>query len=338
MDIKEIRTEARKKMKGYCRVCPVCNGVACAGEVPGMGGSLTGQGFKNNIEELRKINLKMKTIHSSTSPCTKISLFGNEFDIPIISAPITGSSFNMGGALSEKEYVQSVMKGSRMSKTFGMTGDTADSSMYIEGLKGISDVDGIGVPIIKPRDNNEIIDRIKKAEKHSPMAIGIDIDGAGLITMALKGQPVGPKTKEQLKELIDSTDIPFILKGIMTVEEAKIAVEIGADAIVVSNHGGRVLDHAEGVAKILPDIAQEVKGKITILADGGIRSGIDVFKMLALGADAILVGRPIVIAAYGGYKEGVHLTLEKMKKELIQGMILTGCKDLDSINYDKIRL
>ncbi|MBS4537978.1 alpha-hydroxy-acid oxidizing protein [Clostridium sp. D2Q-11] len=337
MDIQEIRKEARKKMKGYCRVCPVCNGVACAGEVPGMGGSITAQSFKNNINELKQVNLRLRTIHNSKNPSTNIKILGHKISMPIISAPVTGSSFNMGGALSEEEYVIAVMKGSIDAGTIAMTGDTADASMYQDGLDGIRGVDGKGIPIIKPRENKAILEKIKMAEKINSLAIGVDIDGAGLITMALKGQPVGPKTKKELKELIESTELPFILKGIMTVEEAKIAVEIGAKAIVVSNHGGRVLDHVEGVAKVLPEIAKVVKGKITILADGGIRSGIDVFKMIALGADAVLIGRPIIIGAYGGHEEGVKITLEKMQKELLQAMILTGNNNIESIDNNSIK-
>ena len=219
-----------------------------------------------------------------------------------------------------------------------MIGDSADLTMYEDGLSALKTVNGKGIPIIKPRENKDIIENIKKAESINSIAVGVDIDGAGLVTMALKGQPVGPKTIEELKELVSSTKLPFILKGIMTVEEAKLAVEIGAKAIVVSNHGGRVLDYAESTAKALSEISKAVKGDIMILVDGGIRSGVDVFKMLALGADGVLIGRPIIIGAFGGYKEGVSLILENMKKELYQAMILTGCKDLSFIDSSKISI
>ena len=122
-----------------------------------------------------------------------------------------------------------------------------------------------------------------RAKDIGAAAVGMDVDGAGLVTMALMGQPVGPKNKEELIEIISSVDMPFILKGIMTLEEAKLAYEVGASAIVVSNHGGRVLDSTPGVADVLPDIAKEMKGKITIFADGGVRRGVDVLKYLALG-------------------------------------------------------
>ncbi len=124
----------------------------------------------------------------------------------------------------------------------------------------------------------------------------------------------------------------------MTKEEALLAIEAGAKAIVVSNHGGRVLDHTQSTAKVLPEIAEAVKGKIMILVDGGIRSGVDVFKMLALGADAVLIGRPVIFGAYGGRREGVSLTLETMKNQLLQTMILTGAKDLASIDSSMISI
>lgn len=338
MNLKEVRTVARGKMKGYCRVCPVCNGVACAGEVPGMGGSLTGSTFKSNVEDLSKVKLRLKTIHGAANPDLNFNFFNENLNIPIITAPITGSAFNMGGALTESEYIDSAVNGSLAAGTVAMTGDSADPTLYDSGIKALDRVGGKGVPIIKPKDNNLVIENIKKAENIDALAVGMDIDGAGLVTMALKGMPVGPKTVEELKEIISSTKLPFILKGIMTVEEAKLAVEVGAKAIVVSNHGGRILDHGQSTAKVLPEIAKAVKGKIMILVDGGIRSGVDVFKMIALGADAVLIGRPIIIGAFGGYKEGVSLVIEDMKDQLYQTMILTGSKDLSSIDSSKIAI
>jgi len=145
---------------------------------------------------------------------------------------------------------------------------------------------------------------------------------------------VGPKTPAEIKELVQSTQLPFILKGIMTPEEAELAVEAGARAIVVSNHGGRVLDHTPGAAEVLPAIAQRVKGKAIIFADGGVRSGADVLKLLALGADAVLVGRPLVIGAFGGGQEGVAFLLNKMKGELVQTMLLTGTASVKSVARD----
>ncbi len=118
----------------------------------------------------------------------------------------------------------------------------------------------------------------------------------------------------------------------MTVDEALLAVEAGVDAIVVSNHGGRVLDETPGVADVLEDIAKAVKGKVKILADGGVRTGVDVLKFLALGADAVLIGRPFVTASFGGKRDGVKTYVDGLKGELKSAMVLTGCKDVDSID------
>ena len=141
-----------------------------------------------------------------------------------------------------------------------------------------------------------------------------------------------PKTVEEIKEIVQSTKLPFILKGIMTSDEAKLAVEAGVDAIVVSNHGGRVLDQTPGVADVLEEIAKEVKGKVIILADGGVRSGADILKMIALGADAVLIGRPFVTASFGGKAEGVKSYIDFLKGELKSAMVLTGCKSIKDIN------
>lgn len=338
MDLKEVRNIAREKMKGFCRVCPVCNGVACAGEVPGMGGALTGSSFKINIEDLSKVKLKLKTIHNAKNPDLKFDFFGTKLEVPIITAPITGTVFNMGNALTEEEYIDSVVNGSIDAGTIAMIGDSANPTFYEIGLEILKKVNGKGVGILKPKGNQVVIESVKKAQNINALAAGMDIDGAGLITMALQGAPVSPKNADELKEITSSTNLPFILKGIMTKEEALLAIEAGAKAIVVSNHGGRVLDHTQSTAKVLPEIAEAVKGKIMILVDGGIRSGVDVFKMLALGADAVLIGRPVIFGAYGGRREGVSLTIETMKNQLLQTMILTGAKDLASIDSSMISI
>ena len=146
------------------------------------------------------------------------------------------------------------------------------------------------------------------------------------------------KTEEELREIAAATDLPFIVKGIMTAEAAQKALRAGAYAIVVSNHGGRVMDYGLSTAEVLPEIRAAVGTDAKIFVDGGVRTGDDVFKMLALGADAVLIGRPYVIAAYGGGAEGVQLYTEKLKAELKDAMTMTSCKSLQEITRDKIRL
>ncbi|MCS7163660.1 MAG: alpha-hydroxy-acid oxidizing protein [Thermodesulfovibrio sp.] len=338
MNWQEIRQVAKEKLKPYCRVCPLCNGVVCAGEVPGMGGVGTGSSFKANVEALSKIKLNLSTIHDVKEPDTSIEIFGQNLSLPVMAAPITGTTYNMGGALTEDVYTQEVIAGSLMAGTLGWIGDGADPLMYGSGINAIKQNNGKGIPIIKPRAQDEIIKRIRIAEDAGAIAVGVDIDGAGLITMALKGQPVSPKSPKEIEELVKATKLPFILKGIMTLREAEIAYNIGVSAIVVSNHGGRILDHTPGVAEVLPEITEKLKGKITIIADGGVRSGVDVLKLLALGADAVLIGRPVVVAIFGGGREGLKLYFENIKNELRQAMLLTGVASVKNVPKTILRV
>ena len=332
MDYNEMLKNAREKLNGSCKVCKVCNGVACAGEVPGMGGKGSGQAFIENVRALERVKLNMKVIHNAADPDTSIELFGKKMDAPIFAAPITGTTLNMGGQLTEREYIEPVVEGCANTGIYAMVGDTAVDAFLIENLDVLKCHDGNGIVFIKPWDNENIIKKIRLAEEAGAFAVGVDIDACGLVTLSLHGKPVVPKDLEQIKELVKSTELPFILKGIMTVEDALMAVEAGADAIVVSNHGGRVLDFTPGSADVLPEIAKAVKGKIKILVDGGVRTGVDVVKMIGLGADAVLIGRPFVTASFGGATDGVETYVNKIKSEIKGAMILTGCSNISEID------
>ena len=337
INLKDVKQTARENLKGFCRVCSVCNGKACAGEVPGKGGKGTGSAFTANIEALDAYKLNMKTIHSAKDPDISTELFGRKMEIPVFAAPVSGTTFNMGGKFTEDEYISWVIGGCLDAGIYPMVGDTAVDAFLIANLAQLKKFDGQGIAIIKPWESNEMIkEKIKLAEEAGAFAVGMDIDGAGLITLRLAGKPVSPKTVEEIRDIAQSTKLPFILKGIMTVEEAELAVKAGVDAIVVSNHGGRVLDHTPGSADVLPEIAEAVKGKVTILADGGVRSGADILKMLALGAEGVLIGRPFVTASFGGAREGVKLYVDYLKDDLKSAMVLTGCKSIDEITSDII--
>lgn len=130
-------------------------------------------------------------------------------------------------------------------------------------------------------------------------AFGMDIDAAALVNMTHACQPVGPKNSDELKYIKHSTSIPFIVKGIMTVDEAEICYQAGVDGIVVSNYGGRALDlytrHGGGITPYCYGGQREA----VIFVEGGIQTGGDILKMLALGADAVLGGRFLAVAAVG---------------------------------------
>ena len=129
-------------------------------------------------------------------------------------------------------------------------------------------------------------------------------------------------------------DGPMVIKGILDPEDAKDAVRFGADGIVVSNHGGRQLDGVLSSARALPPIADAVKGEIKILADSGIRNGLDIVRMLALGADICMLGRAFIYALAADGGAGVSNLLELLDKEMRVAMTLTGAKTIADINSD----
>jgi L-lactate dehydrogenase (cytochrome) len=127
-------------------------------------------------------------------------------------------------------------------------------------------------------------------------------------------------------------DGPLIIKGVLDPDDARAAVDAGADAIVVSNHGGRQLDGASSTAKALPAIAEAVKGRVTVLADSGVRSGLDVVRMLALGAEGVLLGRAWLYALAAGGEAGVAALIALIEKEMRVAMALTGVRSIAEID------
>lgn len=134
-----------------------------------------------------------------------------------------------------------------------------------------------------------------------------------------------------LQWIRDEWDGPMIIKGILEADDARAALSFGADGIVVSNHGGRQLDGAQPTALALPAIADAVSGQMTIFADGGVRTGADVFRLLALGADGVLLGRAFVYALAAHGQAGVERLLSIMEKEIRTTMVLTGVKSIGEI-------
>lgn len=141
---------------------------------------------------------------------------------------------------------------------------------------------------------------------------------------------------KDLQWIRDFWDGPMIIKGILDPEDAKDAVSFGADGIVVSNHGGRQLDGVLSSARALPAIADAVKGKLTILTDSGVRNGLDVVRALALGADAVMLGRAFVYALAAGGQAGVETLLDLFAKEMRVAMTLTGSSKISDIGPDAI--
>jgi len=338
MNIDEIRHLAKAKLAGICRVCPSCDGRACAGQVPGVGGVGTGTSFKRNVEALQHYQLNLRTNHEVTDPSLEMDLWGNNLKMPVIGAAIAGGKLNYGGVITDQELAQAFVQGCRQSGTVGMIGDGPDLNIFKYGLEQINETGGWGIPVIKPRDQKEILERVKLAEDAGCLAVAIDVDAAGLINMRLAGVKAEPKSTAKLREVAKATHLPLILKGIMTADEAEKAVEAGAKAIVVSNHGGRVLDHTPGTVEVLEEITHAVKNQLLVFVDGGIRSGTDVLKCLALGAQGVLIGRPLALGAVAAGSAGVATILEQIRIELTIAMIMTGVSSVKTVPAEIVRL
>jgi len=335
----EVRHRARDKFNRACFACKECNGVECKGKFPGMGGVGNGNSFIRNYRDMNKILIKTKTIHDVAIVNTETNFFGMPLSLPLIAAPITGCDINLGGGISELEYDNILLTGCEESGILAFVGDGAPPELYKIGLEAIKNCNGNGGIIFKPRrDQFEIIKRIKDSVKYNVKFIGLDIDAAAFGTMALYDQRVETKTVGQISELIAFSKMPFIIKGVMSVEDAENAIKAGAHAIVVSNHGGRITENHPSSISVLKEIADNVKNRIKIIFDGGVRSGEDIFKAIALGADYVMVGRPFSIAVLGGNKIGIKILVKRFKEELERIMLLTGSSNIESINQDMIIL
>ncbi|MGI6703446.1 MAG: alpha-hydroxy-acid oxidizing protein [Clostridia bacterium] len=338
MDYSEVLRRAKEKLAPHCMVCKECNGIACRGKVPGVGAKGTGNSFIRNYQYLSSVKVEMDTIYEFKGQDTSTELFGHSFKAPIFAAPIGGMKFNYNDIISEIDYATAVVTGTVAAGCAAFTGDGADDTCYEAPLIPIKTVKGIAVPTLKPWKNDRVFEKMKMAEGIGVMAFAMDIDSAGLVHLAKSGTPVFSKTIDELKEIVRYCKVPFIIKGIMSAKAAEKAVESGAYGIVVSNHGGRVLDNTPATCEVLPEIRQAVGDRVKVFVDGGIRTGADVFKALALGADAALIGRPYAVMAVGNGADGVRLYTEKLIHELKETMIMTGCTTLEDITFDKVRM
>ena len=141
---------------------------------------------------------------------------------------------------------------------------------------------------------------------------------------------------EDLDWIRDRARLPILVKGILTAEDARRAVDAGADGIVVSNHGGRQLDGTQASIEALPEVVQAVGNEVPILLDGGVRRGTDVLKAIALGAVAVLVGRPAAWGLAVDGEDGVVRVLEILRDELDTAMALTGCRTISDITSELV--
>ena len=336
MNYNEVLEKARGNIGPYCKACPVCNGKACGNTMPGPGSKNPGNGAARNFDAWQKVYVNMDTINSHDVPTTDFTMFGHTFGLPIFTAPIGALPMHYSDAYDDFAYNDILIPTAVECGGMSFTGDGVDPEIMKRAVAAMNKVGGVGVPTIKPWNVEAVIAKLDILNENNIFAAAMDIDGAGLPFLKAMNPNAGSKTVEELREIISYAKMPFIIKGIMTPRAAEKAVEAGAAGIVVSNHGGRVLGQTRATADVLPDIARAVKGKCVILVDGGIRSGVDVFKAIALGADAVLIGRPFVPAVYGGEAEGAKLLFDKYKAELIDTMTMCGAHSLAEISPDMV--
>lgn len=337
MKVEQILQKSRENMNDLCKSCPVCNGRACRNTIPGPGAKGSGTVAIRNYDAWKNIHLVMDTICENTPVSTQTNLFGHTFRLPVFAGPVGAVSMHYGDAYVDQTYNKVLVKACKDAGIMAFTGDGMDDQIMIGATQNIKENDGIGVPTIKPWAKEMVVEKLKLAKEADALAIAMDIDAAGLPFLKGFVPPAGRKNVKELKEIVQEIDVPFIVKGILSVKGALKAKEAGAAAIVVSNHGGRVLDDTPATADVLEEIVQAVGKDMTILVDGGIRSGQDIFKALALGADGVLIARPFVNMIYGAQEEGVKAFVDQLEQELIDTMEMCGASTIQEITRDMIR-
>ncbi len=281
---------------------------------------ITREYFDSLLLELRYID--------SVIPSTSLKLYGETFASPIMTAALSHLKNCHPGGMAE------MARGAH----------AADAVMWCgmgdeEELEEITATGAKTIKIIKPyADNQKIYRRIEHAQKCGAFAVGMDIDhafnGRGEYDTVL-GQPMTSKTLDEIKSFVQATELPFIIKGVLSEQDAYKCLEAGVRGIVVSHHHG-IQDFSVPPLMILPRIAKVVDGSIPIFADCGISDGIDVFKALALGATAVSVGRELMEPLSEGGAGSVCNRIQEMTRELASVMARTGASDLLSIDSSVI--
>lgn len=322
----------------------------------GAGDEIT---YKRNESAFRDIFLKTKTLEEFENANTNIELFGQTYSAPIFIAPVAYQKLvDVNGENSTAQGADA-MNVCMCVSSF--------SSTKLEDISKNSNSPLWFQLYIQP-DMSINLELIAKAKKLGFKAIVITIDAPisgirnveqranfrlpdGIEAINIKNQNLNQTTNhfenifemakilptwKDIEYIKKHTDLPIILKGITSVDYAKKAIELGIDAIVVSNHGGRTIDTLPSTIEVLPAISKFVNKKIPILVDGGIRRGTDILKCIALGADAVMIGRPIIYGLATAGALGVAHVLKILKEELEVSMVFTGCKNIQEVKEIKL--
>jgi len=293
----------------------------------------TGSTHRRNLRIFRSLLLKQRVLTGTSDADTSIDLFNQRLRSPILVAPI--GSFYMIRPEADREVTEGAAQG---------------GSMLFVSHASKTTVEGYAQEPHPPLvwmgyhmfGHEEVLAIAKQAETLGYAAVGVTIDNTQPTKLGdtvpessrggtRRGYTVTPKDIEQLRR---ETSLPLVVKGIMCQEDARLAVEAGADAVIVSNHGGRIADYSRSALEALPEVVEAVGRKSVVLADSGFRRGTDILKALALGAKAVLVGRPVWCGAAAGGAEGVTRVLEILREELRRSLVLCGVSSVDRVSRE----
>ena len=257
MTLDEVWSRAREIMRPNCRVCKVCNGAACRGEIPGLGAMGDGSSWTNCVEFLSRVKINMDTVYESRGQDASLEIFGRRFRYPIFAAPIGGMSHNYNGAMTDRDWTFALVRGAKAAGILPFSGDNANGEQYACGLDAARENEGLNVVTLKPwADNGKLISRAKELEAAGCIAFACDVDAAGFANMGSAVSQLAPKSEAELRELTGSVKIPFLLKGVMTPAGAEKAARAGCAGIIVSTHGGRVIQSAPSTCEVIPCAAR----------------------------------------------------------------------------------
>ena len=307
MEYQEILQNARTCMGPYCKACPVCNGQACKNTIPGPGAKGSGTGFARNYQKWQELRVNLDTIGENRPADTSFDFFGHRLALPVMAAPVGAMQLHYGDKYDDLTYNRLLLAACAKAGIVAFTGDGVDPAVMEGATQAIRAQQGCGVPTVKPWDRETLMQKLDLALTADPMAIAMDIDAAGLPFLRNRMPPAGSKTVAELREVAEHARKPFIL-----------------------------LDQCPATAEVLPAIADAVGDRVMVLVDGGIRTGLDVFKALALGADGVLIGRPFVTMVYGGGEEGVATYVRKLTDELSDTMAMCGAHSLKEIDREML--
>lgn len=259
----------------------------------------------------------------SVLPSTRMTLFGHEFDTPVMTAALSHLHNTTNDGMSV------YAKGAQLSNACHWVGMGED-----EELERVVATGAKSIKIIKPHaDNKEVFRKIGHAVAQGCIAVGMDTDHAFNANGGYDdvfGLPMKPKTTEELSEFVQAAGVPFVVKGVLSPRDAEKCVKAGCAGLVVSHHHGMV-QYSVPPLMVLPDIISAVGNEIPIFIDCGIVSGMDVYKCLALGAKAVSVGRHLMPLLKSG-PEAVSQRINEMTAELAGIMARTGVASLEDMD------